>query len=95
MTGFISISVASSLNYNEYSTTADLLTFQFTVAHALEFSFYTCRLLATDLNTETRTSNHYEVFLPFFVQSLWNLGIQLKILLDCLLSYSGTSYNSS
>jgi hypothetical protein len=55
--------------------------FQFTVAHTLGFSF-TGRLLATDLNTKTSTSNHYEVFLPFLVQSPWNLGTQLKTLPD-------------
>jgi hypothetical protein len=37
-------------------------------------------LQATDLNTETITSNHYEVFLPFLFQSSWDLGIQLKTL---------------
>jgi hypothetical protein len=35
--------------------------------------FSSC-LLATDLNTETSTSNDYEVFLPFLVSSTWNLG---------------------
>jgi hypothetical protein len=33
----------------------------YTVTHALAFSVSTSRLLATDLNTETVTSNHYEV----------------------------------
>jgi hypothetical protein len=47
-----------SLNYNLYSATADLHALQFTVAHALEFSVSTSRLLATDLNTQTITSNH-------------------------------------
>jgi hypothetical protein len=47
-----------SLNYNRYSAIANLHTFQFTVAHALGFSVSTCRILATDLNTETITSNH-------------------------------------
>jgi hypothetical protein len=56
-----------------------IYTFQFTVAHALGFSVFTSRLLATYLNTETSTSNHYEVFLPFLVQSPWNLGTQLKL----------------
>jgi hypothetical protein len=37
--------------------------FQVTVAHALGFSISTSRFLATDLNTETSTSYHYEVFL--------------------------------
>jgi hypothetical protein len=43
------------------------------------FSVFTSRLLATDLNTKTNTSNHYEVFFPFLVQSPWNLGTQLKL----------------
>jgi hypothetical protein len=42
---------------------ADLHNFQFTVAHALGFSVSTSRLLKTDLNKETITSNHYVVFL--------------------------------
>jgi hypothetical protein len=65
MIGFIDTSVTVSLNYNQYSAIADLNPFQFTVAHALGFSVSTSRLLATDLNTETITANHYEVFLPF------------------------------
>jgi hypothetical protein len=44
---------------------------QFTVAHAPGFLVSTSRILATDLNTGTITSNHYEVFLPFLLQSLW------------------------
>jgi hypothetical protein len=36
---------------------------QFTVAHAVGFFVSTSRLLATDLNKETITSNHYKVFL--------------------------------
>jgi hypothetical protein len=58
----------------KYNAIADLHTFQFTVAHALGFFAFTSRLLATDLNTEISTSNHYEVFLLFRLQSLWNLG---------------------
>jgi hypothetical protein len=53
-----------TLNYN-------VTHFQFTVAHALGFSVSTSRLQATDLNTETITSNHYEVFLSL-LQSPWN-----------------------
>jgi hypothetical protein len=66
---------------------ADLHHLQFTVAHALGFSVSTSRLLATDLNTETSTSDHYEVFLPFLVQSSWNLGTPglLTLLLLCTL----------
>jgi hypothetical protein len=80
MIGFISISVTISLNY--YSANADWLSLQFTVAHALRFSVSTSRLLATVLNTETSTSNHYEVFLPFIVQLPWNIGTQLKTRLN-------------
>jgi hypothetical protein len=46
-----------------YNAIAILYSLQFTVAHALGYSVSTSRLLATDLNTETSTSNHYEVFL--------------------------------
>jgi hypothetical protein len=59
MIGFIGTSVTISLNYNEYSAMADLHNFQFAVAHPLESSVSTGRLLATDLNTQTITSNHY------------------------------------
>jgi hypothetical protein len=47
----------------KYSPIADLRNLQFAVAHASGFSLSTNRLLATDLNTETRTSNHNEIFL--------------------------------
>jgi hypothetical protein len=65
MIGFISTSITSSLNHTCYNTIADLHNFQSTVAHALGFSVFTSSLLATYLNTETSTSDHYEVFLPF------------------------------
>jgi hypothetical protein len=57
----------------KYSAIADLHNFQFTVAHALGF-LVSIHLLATDLNTETSASHHYEVLLLFCLQSLWNLG---------------------
>jgi hypothetical protein len=47
----------------DYRATADFHTLQFIVAHALGFSVSTSRSLATDLNTGTTTSIHYEVFL--------------------------------
>jgi hypothetical protein len=50
---------------NNYYTITDFHTFQSNVAHVLGFSVSTSRLLATDLNTEISTSNHYEVFLLF------------------------------
>jgi hypothetical protein len=73
MIGFIGTLVTISLNhiyYRQYSAIADLHTLQFTNAHALGFSVSTSRHLATDLNTETITSNHHEVFLLFRLQSL-------------------------
>jgi hypothetical protein len=75
---FISTSVRISIITPNYNAIAILHTFQPTVARALG-SLSTSRLLATDLNTETGTSYHYEVFLPFPVQSFWNLGNQLKL----------------
>jgi hypothetical protein len=51
----------------------------FTVIHTLGLSVSTSRLLRKDLNTETITSNHYEVFLSFLVQSTRNLGTELKL----------------
>jgi hypothetical protein len=82
MIAFIGTSFTISLNYNQYSAITDLRNLQFTVAQALGFSVSTNCLLATDLNTETTTTNHYEVFLPRLVQSPWNLRTQLKTLLD-------------
>jgi hypothetical protein len=78
MIGFIGISVTISLNYNLYSAIANLYNLEFSVAHALGFSVSTIRLLATYLSEETNTSNHYEVFLPFLLQSPWNLGTKTK-----------------
>jgi hypothetical protein len=54
------------------NTALSLIT-QFIVAHTLRFSVSTSRILATDLNTETITSNHYEVFLLFLIQSPWTV----------------------
>jgi hypothetical protein len=71
MIGFIDTLVTSSLKL-KYSAISDLHNFQFTVV--LGFSVFASHLLAMDLNTETSTSNHYETFLLFRLQSLWNLG---------------------
>jgi hypothetical protein len=76
----------------KYSAIADLHTFQFTVAHALGFSVFTSRLLESDRNTVASTSNRYEVSLPFLIQSQWNLGTQLKTLLDSSLMVTIISY---
>jgi hypothetical protein len=56
------VTINTTHSYEQYST--DLYTFHFTAIHALGFSFSTSRILAMELNTETITSNHYEVFLP-------------------------------
>jgi hypothetical protein len=73
MIGFISTLVRSSFNHIEIERYRWFTHFPVTVAHALGFSVFISRLLATDLNTETGTSNHYEVFLLFRLQSFWNL----------------------
>jgi hypothetical protein len=80
MIGFISTLVTISLNYNQYSAIADLHTLQFIVVHILGFSVSTSLLLATELNTETSTWDHYVVFLSFLVQSPLNLGNELRLL---------------
>jgi hypothetical protein len=45
------------------------LTLTYTLSISLGFSVSTSRILAMDLNTGTITSNHYEVFLLFLLQS--------------------------
>jgi hypothetical protein len=49
--------IHSTLNYRQSSPIADLHTLQFIVTHALGFSVFTSRILATD-NSLTVTSNH-------------------------------------
>jgi hypothetical protein len=66
--------IHTTSNYTKLQRYRYLHTFQSTVAHARGFSVSTSRLLATDLNTEISTSNHYEVFLKFRLQSFRNLG---------------------
>jgi hypothetical protein len=63
MIGFISISVTTYLNYNQYNAVANL--------HFIIHCYtHTGRLLVIDLNTETITSNPYKVFLSVRLQSL-------------------------
>jgi hypothetical protein len=73
MIGFISSwvthSVIITLTYRSYSSITVLHTFQFTVVHALGFSLPTSRLLATDLNTETITSNHWSTHSKHYTQT--------------------------
>jgi hypothetical protein len=92
-----------TLSYNQYSAIADLHTSQFTVAHALGFSVSTSRILATNLNTGTITSNQYEVFLSFLLQSPWTadslnstqffISISSLVVLDSVLSIRFLSFN--
>jgi hypothetical protein len=66
------------------NTALSLITqFTFTIVGALGFSIFTSYFMAIYLNIETSTSNYYEVFLPFLVQSPWDLRTQLKTLLYC------------
>jgi hypothetical protein len=74
MIGFISTLVTSFLNHTYIERYRWFTHFQFTIAQALGFYVFTSRFLATDLSTETSTSNYSEVFLLFRLQSLWNLG---------------------
>jgi DNA-binding IclR family transcriptional regulator len=60
----ITINTALSLTYTLYNS----------LLHK-----HTSRLLVTDINTEIITSNRYEIFLSVRLQSLWNLGTQLKL----------------
>jgi hypothetical protein len=80
------------LKYNQYSPIADLHTFRFTVVYELGFSVSNSRILATDLNTATITSNHYEVFLSFLLQSPWTADPWIRsnssILFSLLYSHS-------
>jgi hypothetical protein len=95
MIGFIGTSVTVSFNYNQYSAIADLHHLQFTVAHALGISVSTSRLLAADLNTETITSDHYEVFLSTI--TLYSSSRFVKDMLHsrpCTLSYLTTEFTS-
>jgi hypothetical protein len=73
MIEFISSLATDSLNHTSIQRYRWFAHFPVTAAHALGFQVFTSRLLATDLNIQTSTSNHYEVFLQFRLQSLWNL----------------------
>jgi hypothetical protein len=50
MIGFIgTLYTFTTRDYRQSSAIAELLTFQFTITHALGFSVFTSRILATDL----------------------------------------------
>jgi hypothetical protein len=67
----------------KYSAIADLHNFQFTIAQTLGLSVFNSRLLAMDLNTETVTSTHSEVF--FYLIFSHSGTSELKIPPDSLL----------
>jgi hypothetical protein len=78
-----------TFSYSHLNTALPLIdTLANSPLQALGLSVFTRRLLATDLNRETITSSLYEVFLSVRLQVPWNLGTQLKILLDCILCQS-------
>jgi hypothetical protein len=57
-----------------YATVLTMELFSVWRSYIMRFPVFTSRLLATDLNTETCTSNHYETFLLFRLKPVWNLG---------------------
>jgi hypothetical protein len=63
MIAFIGTLVTNSLNHTYYSALANLHSLHFTVAHALRFSVFTSRLLATDFNTGSITVSPNYTFL--------------------------------
>jgi hypothetical protein len=73
MIGFIAL-IHSSRNYKWYSAIADLHILQFTVTHALGFSVFTNRILATDFITLIVTAAHmkstFHSPVPFFITAL-------------------------
>jgi hypothetical protein len=74
MIGFIAPYIFTTWDYRQFGAIAILGTFQFTVTHALGFSAFTSRILATDLSQSHRhfkshiqTSVHGLIhFLPLF-----------------------------
>jgi hypothetical protein len=58
--------------YRQYSAVADLHTLQFIVTHALGFSVFTCRILATDLSQchchfKSHMKSSFHSLIPFFL----------------------------
>jgi hypothetical protein len=83
-------------DYRQYSAVAILHTLQFTVTHALGFSVFTSRILATDLSqshchftSHMQSSCHSLIpFLPFLVNHLQLSSPELDPILFRLLFYS-------
>jgi hypothetical protein len=66
--GFIASYTFTQLgDYRQYSIVADLYTLQFTVTHALGFSVFTSRILATDLS---QSHCHFKSYMKSSLHSL-------------------------
>jgi hypothetical protein len=67
MIGFITPYTFTTRDYRQYSAIAILHTLHVTVAHALGFSLFTSRILATDLS---QSHCHFKSHMKFSFQSL-------------------------
>jgi hypothetical protein len=91
MIGFIAPCIFTTRDYRQYSALAILHTLQFTVAHALGFSVFTSRNLATDLSQSPyrfksymKSSLHHLIpFLPFLLNELRQQSPKLDPILCC------------
>jgi hypothetical protein len=99
MIGFISTLVTHSLlitlKYRQCRAIAYVHTFQFIGAHALGFSAFTNRLLATDLNTETVSLTRLHTTNITVRSHIWNLLIHMQSLhrpTSCTLPYSSFQF---
>jgi hypothetical protein len=77
MIGFIAPYTFTRRNYRQYSSIADLRTFQFTVIHELGFSFFTNRILGIGL-----LQSHYH-FIRHMKSSFHRLIPSLPLLCNC------------
>jgi hypothetical protein len=73
-------------DYRQYSAIAILHTFQFTVTHALEFSVFTSRVLATDLE---QSHCHFKSHMK---SSFHSLIASLPLICSCRLNSIPSSY---
>jgi hypothetical protein len=102
MIRFISTSVTIPRNCNQYSVIADLHTLQFTVAHALGFSVFTSRLLATEtqkleLQITIKSScylfsNHSILLCPNLYSNNLHNSLRTRSVLVFVLSTAETSW---
>jgi hypothetical protein len=71
MMGFIAPYIFTARDYRQYSTIAILHTFQFSITHALGFSAFSSRILATDLSQshchfKSHMKSSFHSLIPFF-----------------------------